>query len=101
LRSRPLSRAHHALGATPTSDNISSAGPFEFTVATYERSKPATEAWKSFQLSTQTTLTEDRYNDLWWRINQNRIRRNPMKTITTFCWPPALLAAADTRRSWA
>jgi hypothetical protein len=56
-------------------DNISSAGPFEFTVATYERSKTGYGGLKSFHFQLKQPLTEDRYNDLWWRINQNRIRR--------------------------
>ncbi len=56
-------------------DSISSAGPFEFTVTTYERSKTDYGSLKSFHFQLKQPLTEDRYNDLWWRINQNRIRR--------------------------
>ncbi|MCE5306781.1 MAG: hypothetical protein LLG20_03990 [Acidobacteriales bacterium] len=56
-------------------DNISSSGPFEFTVTTYERSRTDYGSLKSFHFQLKQPLTEDRYNDLWWRLNQNRIRR--------------------------
>lgn len=56
-------------------DNISSSGPFELTLTTFERSTNDYGSLKSFHFQLKQPLTEDRYNNLWWRINQNRIRR--------------------------
>jgi hypothetical protein len=56
-------------------DNISSSGPFELTLTTFERSTNDYGSLKSFHFQLKQPLTEDRYNDLWWRINQSRIRR--------------------------
>ena len=59
----------------PDLDNISSSGPFELTVTAYERSRTAYGSQKSFHFQLKQPLTEDRYNELWWRVNQDRIRR--------------------------
>jgi len=56
-------------------DNISSSGPFELTLTTFERSTTDYGSLKSFHFQLKQPLTEDRYNNLWWRINQDRIRR--------------------------
>lgn len=56
-------------------DNISSSGPFELTVTTHERSAADYGSLKSFHFQLKQALTEVRYNELWWRINQSRIRR--------------------------
>lgn len=56
-------------------DNVSSSGPFELTVTAHERSKTDYGSLKSFHFQLKQALAEERYNDLWWRINRNRIRR--------------------------
>jgi hypothetical protein len=56
-------------------DSLSSSGPFELTVTTHERSATDYGSLKSFHFQLKQPLAEGRYDDLWWRINQNRIRR--------------------------
>jgi hypothetical protein len=56
-------------------DNISSSGPFELTLTTHERSATDYGSLKSFHFQLKQPLAEDRYDDLWRRINQDRIRR--------------------------
>lgn len=51
-------------------DNISSAGPFELTITSYERAKLDYGSRKQFAFSLKQRLEEDRYNDLWLRLNQ-------------------------------
>lgn len=46
-------------------DNVSSAGPFDFTITTYEQGRSYT-----FQL--KQPLDEQRYQSLWRRLNESR-----------------------------
>lgn len=53
-------------------DNISSAGPFEFTITTFERAKLDYGNRKQFTFSLKQRLEEARYNELWLRLNQSK-----------------------------
>jgi hypothetical protein len=53
-------------------DNISSSGPFEFTITTFERAKLNYGSRKQFNFELKQRLEESRYNDLWLRLNQSK-----------------------------
>ena len=53
-------------------DNISSSGPFELTITTFERAKLDYGNRKQFTFSLKAPLEEGRYNDLWLRLNQSK-----------------------------
>lgn len=54
-------------------ENISSSGPFELTIVTFERSRLDYGDRKQFNFRLKKALSEDRYNNLWLEINrQNR-----------------------------
>ena len=53
-------------------DNISSAGPFEFTITTFERAKLDYGNRKQFNFSLKKPLEEARYNELWLRLSQSK-----------------------------
>lgn len=53
-------------------DNISSSGPFELTVTTFERSKFHYGNRKAFNFQLKAPLDEARYNELWRRWNQGQ-----------------------------
>lgn len=53
-------------------ENISSSGPFELTVTTFERSKFHYGNRKAFNFQLKAPLDEARYNELWRRLNQER-----------------------------
>jgi hypothetical protein len=50
-------------------DNISSSGPFQLTIVTYERSKSDYGNRKQFNFQLKRRLEETQYNDLWLRLN--------------------------------
>jgi hypothetical protein len=50
-------------------DNISSSGPFQLTIVTYERSKSDYGSRKQFNFQLKRRLEENQYNDLWLRLN--------------------------------
>ena len=53
-------------------ENISTSGPFQLTLTTYERAKSHYGSLKGFNFQLKAPLSEDRYNDLWRRLNQNK-----------------------------
>jgi len=53
-------------------DNISSAGPFEFTITTFERAKLDYGNRKQFNFSLKQRLEEAKYNELWLRLNRSK-----------------------------
>jgi hypothetical protein len=50
--------------------NISSSGPFQLTVTTYERAKLHYGSRKDFNFQLKQPLDEARYNGLWRRLNR-------------------------------
>jgi len=54
-------------------ENISSSGPFELTIVTFEKARLDYGDRKQFIFQLKEVLGEDRYNELWLKINrQNR-----------------------------
>jgi len=53
-------------------ENISSSGPFQLTLTAYERARSHYGSLKGFNFQLKEPLTEDRYNDLWRRLNQEK-----------------------------
>jgi hypothetical protein len=53
-------------------DNISSSGPFELTITTFERARLDYGSRKQFNFELKQRLEEARYNDLWLRLNQSK-----------------------------
>ena len=53
-------------------DNISSSGPFEFTITTFERAKLDYGSRRQFNFALKLPMDETRYNDLWLRLNQSK-----------------------------
>jgi hypothetical protein len=53
-------------------ENISSSGPFQLTVTTFERAKTHYGDRKGFNFELKQRLEESRFNDLWLRLNQSK-----------------------------
>jgi hypothetical protein len=53
-------------------DNVSSAGPFELTITTYEGAELDYGDRKQFNFQLKAKVEEDRFNDLWLRLNQSK-----------------------------
>ena len=53
-------------------DSISSSGPFQLTITTFERAKTHYGNLKGFNLELKQRLEEARYNELWLRLNQSK-----------------------------
>ena len=53
-------------------ENISSSGPFELTLTTYERAVTHYGNLKGFNFQLKERLDEKRYNALWLRLNQGK-----------------------------
>jgi hypothetical protein len=53
-------------------ENISSSGPFELTITTFERAKTHYGNLKGFNFELKRRLEEAPYNDLWLRLNQSK-----------------------------
>jgi hypothetical protein len=53
-------------------DNISSSGPFQLTITTFERAQAHYGNRKGFNFELKQPLDETRYNDLWLRLNQSK-----------------------------
>jgi hypothetical protein len=51
-------------------DNISTSGPFQLTITTYERALSHYGNLKGFNFQLKQRLNEDRYNEVWQKINQ-------------------------------
>jgi hypothetical protein len=53
-------------------ENISTSGPFQLTVTTFERAKAHYGSFKGFNFQLKERLDEDRYNDIWLLLNQSK-----------------------------
>lgn len=53
-------------------DSISSSGPFQLTITTFERAKTHYGNLKGFNFELKRQLEDTRYNDLWLRLNQSK-----------------------------
>jgi hypothetical protein len=53
-------------------ENIASAGPFDFSVVTREHHGIWNAGWREFRFQLKGPLTEERYNELWRRLNFSR-----------------------------
>ena len=53
-------------------ENVSSAGPFQLTITTFERAKTHYGDLKGFNFELKQRLEEAPYNDLWLRLNQSK-----------------------------
>jgi hypothetical protein len=53
-------------------ENISSSGPFDLTITTFEHAKTHYGNLKGFNFELKRRLEEDRYNELWLRLNQSK-----------------------------
>ncbi len=53
-------------------ENISTSGPFELTVVTYERALAHYGNLKQFNFQLKEPLDEARYNELWRRLNESK-----------------------------
>lgn len=51
-------------------ENVSSSGPFQLTLTTYERARAHYGNLKGFNFQLKERLQEAHYNDLWQRVNQ-------------------------------
>ena len=61
-------------------DNISSSGPFQLTVTTFERAKTDYGDRKGFQFELKQRLDDGRYNDLWLQLNESK----GLKILTSY-----------------
>ncbi len=53
-------------------DNISSSGPFDLTLTTFERDKLDYGSLRQFHFQLKRRLDESAYNDLWMRLNRSK-----------------------------
>lgn len=61
-------------------ENVSSSGPYQLTITTYERARSHYGNLKGFNFQLKERLDEARYNDLWMKVNQ----ANGLKILGTF-----------------
>ena len=61
-------------------ENVSSSGPFQLTLTTFERAKSHYGDRKGFNFQLKQRLDEDRYNDLWLRLNHSKA----LKILTSY-----------------
>ena len=54
-------------------DNISSSGPFDLTITTFEQSGSRFAGRRDFRFQLKTELPEQRYNTLWRRLTETRL----------------------------
>lgn len=53
-------------------ENISTSGPFQLTITTFERDKFHYGNYKGFNFQLKEALDEARYDELWRRLNQSK-----------------------------
>jgi hypothetical protein len=53
-------------------ENISSSGPFQLTITTFERAKTHYGDLKGFNFQLKRPLDEGRYNELWLSLNRSK-----------------------------
>jgi hypothetical protein len=61
-------------------DNISSSGPFQLTITSFEHARMHYGSRKGFEFALKQRLEEARYNDLWLRLNQSK----GLKILTSY-----------------
>lgn len=61
-------------------DNISTSGPFDLTVTTFEQGGSRFGGRRDFRFQLKTELNEDRYNALWRRLNESRLTKSLLNT---------------------
>ncbi|HEY1184261.1 MAG TPA: hypothetical protein VGE89_08750 [Bryobacteraceae bacterium] len=65
---------------------ISSSGPFQLTITTFERAPAHYGGRKDFNFELQQPITEANYNRLWLQV-ETKNGRIPSQVITTPDWP--------------
>ena len=63
-------------------ENVSSSGPFDLTITTFERNGFRFNGRRDFRFQLKTELTEVRYNALWHRLNEPRLTHSSINTET-------------------
>jgi hypothetical protein len=53
-------------------DNVSSSGPFDLTITTFERAKLSYGDRKAFNFQLKQRIDERQYEALWRRLNQSK-----------------------------
>lgn len=53
-------------------ENISSAGPYDFTITTFERSRVHYNGYRDFTFQLKERLDEKKYQQLWLRLNEGK-----------------------------
>ncbi len=53
-------------------ENVSSSGPFQLSITTFERARMQYGSAKGFNFQLKQKLSEARFNDLWLRLNRAR-----------------------------
>ncbi len=61
-------------------ENVSSSGPFDLTITTFERDGSRFADRRDFRFQLKSGLSEDRYNALWRRLNESRLSQSLMNT---------------------
>ncbi|MEO8127415.1 MAG: hypothetical protein ABJF23_24630 [Bryobacteraceae bacterium] len=61
-------------------ENISSSGPFDLTITTFERDGSRFADRRDFRFQLKTELLEERYNTLWRRLSKSRLTHSLMST---------------------
>ncbi len=56
----------------PDIDSISSSGPFQLTITTYERALGHYGSLKGFNFQLKRPLREEQYDELWRKVNQSK-----------------------------
>ncbi len=60
-------------------ESVSSSGPFELTIVTFERARLDYDERKQFNFRLKEALSEDRYNQVWLLVN--RLPREVMASV--------------------
>jgi hypothetical protein len=53
-------------------ENVSSSGPYQLTITTYERARSHYGNLKGFNFQLKRKLDDNRYNELWMKVNQTK-----------------------------
>lgn len=53
-------------------ENVSSAGPYQLSITTFERARLHYGNLKGFNFQLKQKLSEARYNDLWLQLNRTK-----------------------------
>jgi hypothetical protein len=53
-------------------DNISTSGPFQLTITSFERARMHYGSRKGFEFQLKHRLEEAQYDDLWLRLNKSK-----------------------------